>query len=88
MTLATKFVLRALLDDPAGEHYGRQVSIATGLAAGIVHQILNRLQAQGWLWSRWEDVDPAVVGRPRRHYFAFTDEGARAAADAVATLRR
>ena len=30
--------------------------------------ILARLERCGWLESRWEDIEPAEEGRPRRRY--------------------
>lgn len=88
MTLSTQLVLRALLTEPTHEFYGLQISEAADLPSGTIHPILARLEGVGWLESRWEDIDPADEGRPRRRYYRLTDEGAehaRAALDRVRT---
>src|ERR1700759_1532107 len=84
MTMPTQLVLRALLIDPEAELYGLEIGDAAGLASGTVHPILARLEAAGWLTSRWEDVDPAVVGRPARRYYRLTGAGVSEARDALA----
>ena len=88
MTNSTQLVLRALLLDPAAELYGLEIGEAAGLASGTVHPILARLEAIGWLTSRWEDVDPAAAGRPARRYYRLTSDGAREAHDALAKAWR
>ncbi|WP_309117689.1 PadR family transcriptional regulator [Saccharothrix sp.] len=75
MTQPTKAVLAALLADAAREQYGLELGAASGLPSGTVHPILARLEAVGWLRSRWEDVDPSATGRPRRRYYRLTPEG-------------
>ena len=76
MTLPTQLVLRALLSDPGQEMYGLQISQAAALRSGTIHPILARLEACGWLESRWEDVDPREQHRPRRRYYRLTPDGA------------
>ncbi len=88
MTMPTQLVLRALLVDPGAELYGLEIGDAAGLASGTVHPILARLEAVGWLTSRWEDIDPAVVGRPARRYYQLTGQGAVEARDALAKAWR
>ncbi len=88
MTMPTQAVLRALLADPGAELYGSEVGGAAGLMSGTVHPILARLEAAGWVASRWEDVDPTVVGRPARRYYRITATGAEQARSALARVRR
>lgn len=76
MTQATQLVLRALLAEPTHEFYGLQICEAAGLPSGTIHPILARLEGLGWLESRWEEIDPAEEGRPRRRYYRLTDDGA------------
>ena len=64
MTIPTQLVLEALLDDPQAERYGLEIGDAAGLRSGTVHPILARLEAYGWLTSRWEDIDASAEGRP------------------------
>lgn len=87
MTLQSRLVLDVLLGDPAGEVYGLQIVEATGLPPGTIYPILARLEATGWVTSRWEDVDQHAAGRPRRRYYRFATgpvDGAAAARAAVA----
>ena len=75
MTLATQAVLRALLEDPATERYGLELSAATGLPTGTLHPIMARLEGLQWVDSAWEHVDPQKVGRPRRRYYRLNERG-------------
>jgi PadR family transcriptional regulator, regulatory protein PadR len=87
MTVQTQLVLRALLEHPTRELYGLQLSDAAGLATGTIHPILARLEGLGWLESRWEDIDPARAGRPRRRYYRLSPDGAEQARHALANAR-
>ncbi|MFJ8691041.1 PadR family transcriptional regulator [Micromonospora wenchangensis] len=87
MTLQTQLVLRALLENPTRELYGLQLSEAAGLATGTIHPILARLEGLGWLESRWEDIDPATEGRPKRRYYKLSPDGAEHARHALSTAR-
>lgn len=79
MTLPTLLVLRVLLD---GETYAFRICQATGLKSGTISPILTRLADHDWLVQRWEDIDPAKRGRPQRHYYRLTEDGARLAREA------
>jgi len=87
MTLPTQLVLRALMADPSKEFYGLELSQLAELASGTVHPILARLEACGWVESRWEDQDPHQVGRPRRRYYRLTADGAVYATRALDRVR-
>lgn len=76
MTLSTQKVLRALLDDPGGAHYGLDLCRRTGLMGGTLYPILARLERSGWVTGTWEDIDEASAGRRRRRYYTLTAEGA------------
>lgn len=85
MTLPTQLVLRLLLADPAREKYGLEICDGAGLPSGTIHPILARLEAFGWLESRWEDTTTAhKEGRPRRRYYHLTTDGAERAHSALA----
>lgn len=75
MTLATQAVLRALIEDPAADQYGLELSAATGLPSGTLHPILARLETLEWVDSAWENLDPHKVGRPRRRYYRINERG-------------
>lgn len=70
-----KRVLQAFLDAPDDEIYGFALSRATGLKAGTLYPVLQRLHDDGWLSSRWETIDEHVEGRRRRCYYRLTASG-------------
>lgn len=88
MTLQTQLVLRALLRNPTHEMYGRELSEEIGLMPGTTHPILMRLEAEGWVVSRKEAIDPQVEKRPARRYYRLTVTGATQASAALARARR
>ena len=88
MTIPTQLVLGALLHDPLIGRYGLAIGDAAGLRSGTVHPILARLEAYGWLSSRWEEIDSTAEGRPARRYYELTAEGAQAARAALARAYR
>jgi len=79
VTLQVLRVLEALLDQPAGGHYGSELSSATGLKSGTLYPILARLERAGWATSAWEFNTPTELGRPRRRHYKLTGMGATAA---------
>jgi PadR family transcriptional regulator, regulatory protein PadR len=87
MTLSTQLVLKVLLAEPTREMYGLEIGQNAGLPSGTVHPILARFEGCGWLESRWEDIDPAKKGRPRRRYYRLSAEGAENARTALARVR-
>lgn len=88
MTMPTQAVLEVFLADPHADLYGFEIGAAAGLMSGTVHPILARLEAAGWVASRWEEVDPKVVGRPVRRYYRITETGVEQARTALARVRR
>jgi DNA-binding PadR family transcriptional regulator len=88
MTVQVLLILHALLKDPTRELYGLELVKETGLLPGTAYPILLRLQNEGWVTSRWEEIDPAAEGRPARRYHRLTATGAAQASVAVAGARR
>jgi PadR family transcriptional regulator PadR len=88
MTIPVQLVLRVLLEDPQREIYGRELGEAAGLPSGTIHPMLARLEAMGWLESRWEDIDASEAGRPARRYYRLTPDGAVRARDALTRAYR
>jgi PadR family transcriptional regulator, regulatory protein PadR len=88
LTVQVLLVLQALLREPGRELYGLELSDETGLQPGTAYPILLRLEAEGWVTSRWEDVDPRAEKRPARRYYRLTADGAALASTAVAGARR
>lgn len=87
MTVQTLMILRVLIDNASREMYGLEISTVAGLAPGTIHPILKRLEALGWIRSRWEDVDPAEAGRPRRRFYQLDPRGADHAQEALAEVQ-
>ena len=82
----TAAVLAALRDHPAEWRYGYDISRETGLASGTLYPILGRLADRGLLETRWEDDPPE--GRPRRHLYRLTAQGAARAVELARPLAR
>jgi PadR family transcriptional regulator, regulatory protein PadR len=88
LTVQVQLVLQALLRDPGREMYGLELSEQTGLQPGTAYPILLRLEDEGWVTSRWEDIDPHAEKRPARRYYRLTANGAAEAGAALAAARR
>lgn len=65
----------ALLDEPSGQHWGYQLSKASGVRSGVLYPILTRMLEQDWLIDGWEDPTTIKQKRPPRRYYELTDEG-------------
>lgn len=85
LTKPTGRVLALLLKAHGGRSYGMELIESADVSAGTLYPMLTRLEKIGWLTSEWEDVDPAVVGRPARRYYSLTGLGR---IEAAATLER
>jgi PadR family transcriptional regulator PadR len=85
-SLSTLLVLRALMDDLAGEHYGLELIASTGVKAGSLYPILARLEAEGTIIGRWEEIDQSVEMRRRRKYYQLTPSGESIARTALSEL--
>jgi PadR family transcriptional regulator len=88
MTLQTLAVLRVLLNDPLGEHYGLEIAKAAGLPGGSLYPILARIERDGWVTSNWEELDEHEAGRRRRRYYRLTPDGTVWAKQALAATAR
>jgi DNA-binding PadR family transcriptional regulator len=85
VTYPTALVLQALLQ---GHHHGFDIMDATALPSGTVYPILRRLDAAGYVRSRWEKEGVARrEQRPPRRYYELTATGRGVAADAVSRYR-
>ncbi len=72
----------ALLAEPSRWRYGYDLSRETGLASGTLYPILMRLSQQKLLDTEWEPSDEP--GRPPRHTYRLTSDGAALAHERVA----
>ena len=88
MSLQTLQVLEAFLESPADQLSGADVHQRSGIASGTLYPILLRLETAGWFVSKWEAVDPSVVGRPRRRLYRLTSNGLRQASEVFGTFNR
>jgi len=86
--MQTLRVLSVMLENPMSEHYGLELSKDADLASGTIYPILRRLEQQGWVVSRWEEIDPVAEGRPRKRLYQLTGAGAREAREHLAQTRR
>lgn len=75
LTKQTVSLLEAMLEAPTAEWYGLELMGKTGLQSGTVYPALARMEAAGWLCSRWEDVESGEIPRPRRRLYSLTGEG-------------
>lgn len=73
----TLLVLALLLESPRSWHYGYGISQRTSLRSGTLYPILARLEEMGWLDTKW--AESGQPGRPPRHTYRLTSEGAKAA---------
>lgn len=78
LSLQALRILNTLLGS-AAELSGMDIRRETKIATGTLYPILMRLEEAGWLESRWEEVNPHEVGRPRRRLYRVTAVGARKA---------
>jgi DNA-binding MarR family transcriptional regulator len=88
MSLQTLRVLEAFLENPSEQLAGADVQKRSGLASGTLYPILLRLESAGWFVSRWESIDPAEVGRPRRRLYRLTPGGLSRASEVFAIFSR
>jgi DNA-binding PadR family transcriptional regulator len=55
-----------------------------GVSSGTLYPLLARFERAGWLRGKWEVVDPAEVGRPRRRYYTLAGVGVTRARECLA----
>ncbi|WP_409566931.1 PadR family transcriptional regulator [Methylobacterium sp. J-048] len=87
LSAQTLKVLGAFLSSSTCELSGAQLGATSKLASGTLYPMLIRLEAAGWLSSRWENDDPHVLQRPRRRYYRLTADGVRKSHAAFAEIQ-
>jgi PadR family transcriptional regulator PadR len=70
----TNQLLSVLASDAERWRHGYELSQQTGLKSGTLYPLLIRLSDLGWLEARW--AEPEREGRPARHEYRLTKEGA------------
>jgi PadR family transcriptional regulator PadR len=68
-------LLKLLLENVRNEYAGAELMELTGIPSGNLYPLLIKLQQTGILESRWETIDPAIAGRPRRRYYRLSVQG-------------
>lgn len=79
LSMSTLKILRALLEDVAGAHYGLDLIRRSGVKSGTLYPVLDRLERDGWIVGEWETIDEAAERRRKRRYYRLTALGARLA---------
>lgn len=81
-------VLGAMLEEPIAWHYGLRLGKEAKIAAGTIYPMLSRLEAAGWLESKWEQAGAENEGRPRRRLYRLTGAGELAASERLDEIVR
>jgi PadR family transcriptional regulator, regulatory protein PadR len=87
LTSPTLRVLKLLMEKPLEGRSGAEVSRALDIASGTLYPLLARLEAAGWVNSKWESVSPKEAGRPRRRFYTLTGHGQTCANKALSELQ-
>jgi DNA-binding PadR family transcriptional regulator len=82
----TLLVLAALHEQPSQWQHGYALASGTGLKSGTLYPILIRLADRGLVEACWQE-EP-TPGRPRRHLYRLTADGAVSAAAQAAAARQ
>ncbi len=64
----------ALMAAPGDQHWGYQLSKASGVRSGAMYPRLTSMLEEGWLADGWESQEEAG-GRPPRRYYTLTEKG-------------
>lgn len=88
LTLQSLRVLNVFLEKPRVSLSGSDVRKVSSLSTGTLYPILMRFEEAGWLESRWEDVEPSEVGRPRKRLYRITPSGLARASQAFNWLEQ
>ena len=76
LSRTTLEVLGTFCEDPTTPRHGYDLIKATGIQAGSMYPILQRLEDEGWVDASWEAaIEPSIEGRPRRRYYTITGLG-------------
>jgi PadR family transcriptional regulator len=85
LSFAATVILQAV---GSGYRHGFDIIDMTGLPGGTVYPALRRLEASGYVVSKWEDHMVAQAAqRPPRKYYKLTREGCEALDEAVTRYR-
>lgn len=68
-------ILQFFAHEPRSEFSGAEIRRTLKISTGTLYPILLRFEEAGLLKSRWEDVIPQEIGRPRRRLYRITADG-------------
>jgi PadR family transcriptional regulator PadR len=80
-------VVQTMMDDPAGKHWGYELSRRAGVRSGVLYPILGRMLDEGWVEDGWEDPASIDSPRPPRRYYTLTADGTTAMWKVLAEAR-
>jgi PadR family transcriptional regulator PadR len=75
ITRARVQVTLAIMVDPDAQHWGYDLRQRSGVKSGVLYPMLTRMQAAGWLITRWEEPATIQGKRSPRQYYELTPEG-------------
>ena len=77
LTVHALVILKVFLENPDRELIGMEIIDKTGISSGEVYKMLERLEGQAHLTSRWEtgESEAAAGKKYRRHYYRITERG-------------
>ena len=87
LTGAVLKIVSRFLANPREALSGSDLFRELRIGAGTLYPVLARLETAQWLKSEWEDIDPAVEGRPRRRFYRLTAMGQARAREALQPLQ-
>lgn len=87
MSGPTLKVCKVFVEDPKTPRSGAEISKLASIGSGTLYPLLQRLENARWLESKWEEIDPAEAGRPRRRFYTLTSPGLKRAQRALADLQ-
>ena len=76
-------VLKYFIEHSDARISGAEISKELDIPSGSLYPILFRYEQAGWLTSEWEEVDPSVVGRPRKRLYRLGKLGQRRATEII-----
>jgi PadR family transcriptional regulator PadR len=88
MTHSLVQVAMALMAEPAGRHWGYDLSKRSGVRSGVLYPTLQRMLDEGWLQDGWEEQGGVRAKRPPRRYYELTDRGKTELGAVLAAARR
>lgn len=84
LSLQALRILHFLYQNPGQDSCGADLTKKLDISSGTMYPILLKLEAKGFVSSKWETEDASLLGRPRKRLYSITGAGTKAAQDALA----